>query len=108
MLTLFPYTTLFRSARLLFFLASFESGGSLVKSSLHIDHAELPVFPFAMGRHRPEKANGMSGHRHVGMKSAGHQHGIAVADHGHQLRILSMVIHKLNAKCRVRHVEIYV
>ncbi len=50
------------SLRSLLFPACFQSGGALVKSSLHINYSELPVFSFAMGRHRPQKADRMPGY----------------------------------------------
>ena len=66
----------------------------------------LPVFALAMGGHGSEKTDRMARHRNVRMKSAGHKHCIALPDDRHQLRILSMVIHKLNSERRIRHVEI--
>jgi hypothetical protein len=80
----------------------------LIESALHVDHAKLPVFAFTVGGHGPEKANAMTRNRDVWMIPAGHQHGVAITYNGDDFRIVSTVIHKLNAECRVGHIEIHV
>jgi hypothetical protein len=41
-----------------------------------------------------------------GMVTAGHEDGVAVAYHRHQLRIFGIVVNTLDAKSRIGHVEI--
>ena len=92
----------------LFFTSSFQSGRSLIESALNVDHAKLPVFAFTVGCHRPEKANAMTRNRDIWMIPAGHQHGVTIAHNGDDFRIVSTVIDKLYAKCRIGHIEIHI
>src|SRR5437867_6037124 len=58
-----------------------------------------------MSSHSPEERNAMTGDRNVRVITAGHEDCVTIAHDRHQLRIFSIVVNQLYAKCRIRHVE---
>src|SRR5262249_17853278 len=78
------------------FVAGFQTRSAGAKPGLYVYHAELPVEFLAMRRHRPEEANPMAGHRHVGMVARRHEHRVAVAYHCQHLGILRVLVDQLD------------
>ena len=61
-----------------------------------------------MRGHGPQEADFVSRDGDVGMISARHQNGIAIAHHGHQFGIFGVVIYELDPERRIGHIEIHV
>src|SRR5215471_13999373 len=86
--------------------AGFQAGRALVEAGLHVDDTELTILDFPMRGHGPDKADAVSGYGNVGMIAAGDQHGVAIADGGHEFRSLSIVVDELNAIRRLGHIAV--
>src|SRR5215471_15939804 len=83
-----------------------QSGAGLIKPRLHRHHSELAVLDFAMRRHQPDKIDRMPGHRYIRMIATRHDHSIAVMDHTHKLRLISVRVDELHAKGGRGHIVI--
>ena len=69
------------------FPACFQTRSALIEARLNVYHTELAVLNFAMGRHHPNKIDGMSWNRNIRMKPARHYNGITIANDADELRI---------------------
>src|ERR1043165_2525164 len=88
--------------------ALFQAGATLIESGLDVYHAELPILHLPMRGHRPQETDAVIRDRDIGMKTAGHEHSIAVAHHGNQFRIFGVVVDQLDRIGGRGHVEEYV
>src|SRR5262249_46035485 len=90
------------------FSACFEARASLIEVRLDINDAELTILLLAVSGHSPEKIDAMVWNGDIGVVSAGHENGIAITNDGNELRILGVIIDKLNTICGPGHIEVYV
>src|SRR5205807_3923382 len=97
-----------RDSRVLPLAAGIQTRAALVEPRLHVDHAELAICDLAVRRHRPQETNTVARNGDVWVVTTGHQHGIAVANNGHELGILGVAVNELNSIRRIWHVEIHI
>src|SRR5579872_4969743 len=83
-----------KRSRIKLLAARFQSRSRLTELGLHVHHAKLTIFFLAMRRHRPQEADAVSGRGNVGMIPARHEHSVAIAHDGRQLRLLGVGVHE--------------
>src|SRR6185295_9665789 len=94
-----------RNRSLISLAAGFEPRLHGAERGLDVDHAELPVDPFALGGHHPHEVDRVTRTRDVRVVAAGHDHHVAIGHHTHELGRFAVRVDELHPVGGRRHVE---